>query len=80
MVRQHLLRERFVPGEQKAAWIASGVRSALKLQIADDMCVEDRLPVELLEEVEHDVWLELLDRGAKWRPLVAQPDHQNFMP
>ena len=79
VVREDLLRQRLVAGQKKPARVASGVGGPLELQVTDDVRVEDRFAIELLEEIEHDVRLELLDRGPKRGQLVAQADHYHVV-
>ena len=43
------------------------------------MCVEDRLSVELLQQIEHHVRLELFERFSKWGQLVAETDHHDIV-
>ena len=80
VVGQHLLRKRLVAREQKPPGVAPRVRCVLKLQVTDDVSIEDRFSTELLEQVEHHVRLELFDRGAQRRKLVAQTNHQHVVP
>jgi hypothetical protein len=80
VVREHFLRQRLVAGEQKSPRVATRVGSSLKLQVSDDVCIEDCLISELFEQIEHHVRLEILDRRPKWRQLIAQPDQDDFVP
>ena len=79
VVGQNLLRQRLVAGKEKPSRVAAGIGSALKLQVPDDVRVENRLSVELLEKVEHDVRLESLNRPTERCELVAQADHHDFV-
>ena len=74
VVGEQLLGEALVARQQQAAGIAAGVRDAQQLEVADDVLIEDRDVVEVLEQVEDDVRLEVVDRLAHDAEIVADAE------
>jgi len=70
MVDEELLRQRLLARDDHAARVAAGVRDAQELEQAHDVVVEQDVAVKLLEQVEHDVRLELLDGVADGQQLI----------
>src|SRR4029079_6779011 len=68
------LRDGLVAREHEAARVAAGVRHVEQLEVRDDVLVEDRDVLEVLEQVEDDVRLELLDAGADDAEVCADPE------
>ena len=62
MVGEDLLGQRLVVRECQAARIASRVRLLQQLQVADDVLIEQRVAVELFEQVECNLRLVFLAR------------------
>jgi hypothetical protein len=62
VVDQQLLRESLFPRDDHAARVAPRVGHPQQLEQAHDILVEEDVAVELLEQVEHDVRLEIADR------------------
>ena len=73
-MRDHHLRERLVAREREAARAAAGVRHAHQLEEGDHVLVEHDLVLELLEQVEDQLGLELLERGAQRAQLIVHAE------
>ena len=65
MVGQQLFAQDLVPRQHQAARVTARIRLAQQLQIRDHVLVVTDDAVEFLEQVEHEVWLAILDRQAK---------------
>ena len=64
VIMHELLGKVLAARQHQAARVAAGVGHAQQFEIAHDAVVVDRLAVKLLEQVEHDMRLEALDRLA----------------
>ncbi len=80
MVGQDLLGERLVAGQEQAWRAAAGVGDVVQLQVVDDEQLVAPLAAELLEQVEHDVRLELLDPLPQRPQLVVEPQDVHVVP
>src|SRR5688572_14317052 len=59
VVRQNLLGERLIMRKRQPSRIAARVRLSQEFEVADDVLIEERMPVELFEQVKRDVRLVL---------------------
>ena len=80
MVSEELLRQRLVARQNQAARIAAGVRQVQQLEVADDVLVEGGDARERLQQVEHDVRIERLHRGADAAQVVVHAAHAHLVP
>ncbi len=79
MVRHHLLRQRLVPRQHEAAWIAAGVGDAHQLEVGHHVLVVDRPPVELLQQIKRDMGLPILDGRTNHFQIALDPERLHLM-
>ena len=79
VVMHELLGRVLAARQHQAARIAAGVGHAQQLEIAHHAVVVDRLAVELLQQVEHHMRLEALDRVADRRQLVLDAERHHLV-
>ncbi len=79
MVGEQHLRERLVPRQHQAPRVAAGVGLPQQLEVADDVLVEDRHFVEVLEHVEGDVRVEVAHRRADDAQVVLDAEDPHLV-
>jgi len=79
MIRKQLLRERFAARENQPARITASVGNAQELEQTYHVLIEQHVAVKLLEQVEHNVWLEFLDGVADRKEFVLDAQWARFV-
>ena len=72
VIGEYLLRERLVARDHHPARVAARVGQTHQLEERDHVLVVGNDALELLEQVEGDVWLPVGDRRTKLREVVAE--------
>ena len=70
MVCEKFFAEGFAAGENESAGVAASVRNSQQLEQAHHVLIEQHVAVKFLEQIEHNVRLELLDCITNWKKLV----------
>jgi len=80
VVREDLLRERLVPGDQQGRGRGAGVAVPVHLEHGREAVLVPRVPSECLAAVEDDLRLELREALEHRLELLGDPDHQDVVP
>ena len=80
VIQHNLLGLRLVAGQYQPAGVVAGVGDPEQLQVADDVVIEKRLAVKLLQQVEHDVRVPRLNGFADGEYVVLHAEGPYHVP